>query len=119
MPQPIANADVFLEALYTVKRLGIRQKPAVLVDVSRRELVIEVSERDGIDVIQAGDVLELEIPLPLLYGVPQRYLHCLCHVDVVKSSDKGNRLEVTVDRMQFRDDVMPHLSKSGLKTLVM
>jgi hypothetical protein len=119
MTQPNGNADGRLEARYTVNRLAIRQRWALVIDVSRRKVVIEVAVLDEKDPIQAGDVLQLEITLPQFYGVPQRYLYCRCNVDAVKKCSDGQHLALTVDTMSFRDYFTKRLPQREMKSKVM
>ena len=82
--------------------------------------MLEVGERDGNDPIQPGDVLQLEISLPQFYGVPQRYLYCRCNVEAVDRKRKNtHRLQLTVDLMQFRNEVTNPLAIGDVKTRLM
>lgn len=118
MNQPHENV-ASLQVQYTLKRLDILNGEAVLINISRRVVVIQVNDDNAIDQIQADDVLEVSIMLPHLYGVPRRHLYCRCHVDVVIRNEVGICFGLGVDMMQFRGERMSRRLRSQMKTLVM
>lgn len=103
MNQPSTTQATRLEGRITVKRVEISLCPAEIVNMTRKVCVIEIQREQAAELIQAGDFLELEVVLPLLYGVPQRYLYCRCHVDDAQSCEnKTIRFALSVENMQFR-----------------
>ena len=91
----------------------------MLLHVSRRDLVIQVSEWGGSGLTVPGDLLELEIMLPHCDGVPKRHLYCQCQVRAVSVNPAGHRLDVNVRRMQFRGDFASPLIATSETTLLM
>jgi hypothetical protein len=105
MNQPGTTKNIRLEARLTVKRLKISVRAAEVVSMTRNVIAIQIQREQAAESIQAGDFAELEVALPPLYGVPQRYLYCRCHVNNVQScADEVIRLALGVEGMQFRDE---------------
>jgi hypothetical protein len=115
----ISNQAVHLTARYTIKRLHLYQMPATTQQLSRQEVILDIDSTTADDRIQRGDIVELEIDLPVLLGFPQRHIYCRCRIAKLGSDETGTHVSVDIDTIRIRGEDFYTHHHDLLTTLLM
>jgi hypothetical protein len=112
----IKNQALSLTARYTVKRMNLYRRPATTQQLSRKELILDINSTTASSEIEVGDLVEVEIMLPVLPGLPERHIYCRCHVIEIAPDATGTHVALEIDTIRIRGEefVCPGNTPSNL-----
>ena len=98
------HQPLHLHARYTVKRMNAFKRVATTEHVSRKVVILNLGSTTASNEFHIGELVDVEIMLPVLPGLPERYIFCQCHLTKVDDDATGTHMVLEIDTVRIRGE---------------